>query len=238
MLHSYSVNQLKTWEKCQKRYELNYARRLSWPSDPKNFRLGRGVHQLLDYDARHMPVDPIAEAADADIRAYWEQLRQSRWAQLPVVASEWGFALEVAGHWIYGRIDRIAQDEHRIHVLDWKTGTGIPFHPETDWQTLVYLYAVYAGQADLGLTFPPEYLYFTYVQAKPSGITEVQVAYSQQRHAETHARLTQTLIAMSQATRFKLPSKCPDRYCPYINICGVLDQLPPSESDTVEAYSA
>src|SRR5438477_468072 len=56
MPERYSVHQIKTWEKCQRKYEFDHVRELSWPSDTRSFRLGRGVHQLLDYEAQNLPL--------------------------------------------------------------------------------------------------------------------------------------------------------------------------------------
>ena len=231
MLRSFSVDQLKTWTKCQKRYELHYARKLSWPSNPRNFRLGMAVHQLLDFHSRNLPLDPLLTHTDSDIREAWQSLVASRWPSLPVVASEWGFSLEIEGDWIYGRVDRIAQDGDQIHILDWKTGTGIPLSPETDWQTLVYLYAVYEARHDMGLAFTPEQLSFVYVQVKRNAIREARIPYSQALHENTAVRLTQALRRIKATQEFMLPDKCPDRYCAYGNICGI-NAIPEMSSET------
>lgn len=240
MPESYSVNQLKTWNKCPKKYEFDYVRKLLWPSNPKNFRLGKGVHQLLDYDSRDLPMEPILRDTDVDIRQVWQTLKQSRWTQLPIIASEWGFSLEMDGGWIYGRIDRIVRYHETVHILDWKTGTGIPLAPESDWQTVVYLYAVYAAQKELGLSILAEQLAFTYVQVKGQAIKEVTVNYSEDFHQNTKQRLSHTLNTLKATRHFALPKVCPDRFCPYSNICGIkteesarplsaVTSLPPAE---------
>lgn len=221
MPESYSVNQLKTWCKCRKKYELDYVRKLQWPANPKNFRLGKGVHQLLDYTARNLPVEPIVKDADSDIVEVWQFLQRSHWARLPVLASEWGFSLEVDGNWIYGRIDRIVQDGETIRILDWKTGTSAPREPETDWQTLIYLYVAYEARRDLGVDVTPEQLQFTYVQVKNGALSTVDVPYSVAMHEATRQRLAETLQAIQMATVYTLPVQCPDRFCPYYNICGI-----------------
>lgn len=222
MPESYSVNQFKTWSKCQKKYEFDYVRKLYWPANPKNFRVGKGVHQLLDYESRHLPLESILHTTDTDIRQIWEILHRSSWANLPVLASEWGFSLEIHRAWIYGRVDRIARYGEDIHILDWKTGTGIPFSPETDWQTRIYLLAVYQAQRNLGLNLPWERFVFTYVQVKRDlSLDTVQIPYSKAMHDQTVEQLTFTLHAIQDIKHYRLPPACPDRYCPYRNICGI-----------------
>lgn len=226
MPESHSVEQLKTWHKCQKKYELQYVRQLQWPSNPKNFRLGKGVHQLLDYAARQLPLTPVLDATDQDILHLYQLLQSSRWAQLPIVASEWGFSINFNQHWIYGRIDRVVRDGDQIIILDWKTGTAIPSNPQTDWQTLIYLYAVMSAQRALNLTIAAEQLAFVYVQAKGNTITEVRIAYDAAMHQATQDRLLQTLNTLHATRLFALPAECPDRYCPYRNICGIETESP------------
>lgn len=221
MPENHSVEQLKTWDKCQKKYELQYVRLLQWPSNPKNFRLGKGVHQLMDYAARQLPLTPLLDAIDPDIRQLYHLLQSSRWAQLPVVASEWGFSININPYRLYGRIDRIVQDDDKTVILDWKTGTAIPPNPQTDWQTCVYLYAVMTAQRALNLTIVPEQLAFVYVQAKGQTITEVCVSYDEAMHRATHNRLLQTLNTLYRTRVYALPNECPDKYCPYHTICGI-----------------
>jgi PD-(D/E)XK nuclease superfamily len=223
MPESYSVNQLKTWEKCRKKYEFDYERQLMWPSNPKNFRLGKGVHQLLDYESRGLSLEPILSSVDSDIEQAWRLLSQCPWATLPVIASEWGFSLAIEQNWLYGRIDRIVRDGETIRILDWKTGTGVPAIPATDWQTVIYLYAVYEARRDLGLSITPEQLVFTYVQVKGTALKEISVSYNTEFHQEVGQRLSETLKQIRLTKHFPLPSACPDHFCPYSNICGIRD---------------
>jgi hypothetical protein len=231
-LHSFSVNQLKLWDKCQKRYQYDYIQRLAWPSDPRNFRLGKGVHQLLDYASKGLITKPygddkLVNACDEDIAAHFLALQNLDWACLPVIASEWGFSLNVKGFWLYGRIDRIASLGSQIHVIDWKTGTSIPKQADMDWQTRVYLYAVFEARTDLGLSITEaEQLSFTYVQVKLSEDQPLQnvvttIAYSEEKHEKTALDLALQLSQMAKASHYSLPQICPDRFCPYRSICGI-----------------
>lgn len=255
---SFSVNHLKTWQHCTRKFELALVRKLQWPSDPKNFRLGKGVHQLLDFQAKELPLDQIIAAADLDIVLLWKGLDQSKWGRQPVIASEWGFSLCVppppaenslsatttaTDVWIYGRIDRIIEDPDmpgQWAIIDWKTGTRIPEALQEDWQTRIYLYAVTLAQGDLGLSrgaepLSPEKLSMVYVHVVNGQVEVARVPYSQAMHEETHQRLHQTFEAIETAKRtqqFPLPAQCPDKHCPYRTVCGIQSQA--TSVDTVE----
>jgi RecB family exonuclease len=175
--------------------------------------------------------------APNDVRYSWQKLCNHESVQIPVLANEWAFHVPVqAGQqteWLTGRLDRVARDGDRVLIIDWKTGTGIPRNPETDWQTLLYLYALVevapsASAQDLQLNFngplSPEQVQFMYVEIKPdqtTPITKVPIDYSTEKHEQTRARLKKTLSEMSVEEDFPLPTECPDRFCTYRSICGI-----------------
>lgn len=219
-----SVNQLKTWDRCRRKYYLDYVNNLHWPTDQSNFRFGQDMHKLLDYHSRALDCSAVLAQAPADIQKAWALLMASPIVQQPVIASEWGFQIPVnvcGVQWLVGRIDRLAREGERLLVIDWKTGTAVPKVPETDWQTLVYLYAAYEARHEFGLeALTPADLEFVYVEVRDA-IREIRVPYSEQRHEEVQALLEKTLREMIEAEEYPLPDTCPDKYCPYPAICGI-----------------
>jgi hypothetical protein len=227
--HLISVNQLKNWGRCQKKYYFDSVEKLRWPSDGSNFVLGQGVHKLLDYQSRGLDCSLLLKDALPSIQKSWQTVIQSDIVHFPIVANEWGFNIPILqsprhNAWLAGRVDRISRQDQQILVIDWKTGTGVPFEPASAWQTIVYLYAVYEARLQLGLpaSLPPEQLSFVYVEVKEQ-VREIVLPYSQEQHEETRQRLRQTIEAMLDTQTFQLPRRCPDRYCPYLNICGIKD---------------
>ncbi|MEB3287096.1 MAG: PD-(D/E)XK nuclease family protein [Vampirovibrionales bacterium] len=255
-----SPDQFKTYARCQKKYELQYIRRLNWPSDQRNFELGKNVHKLMEYQARNLPLSHLLKDAPASTQQVWQKLFDHPISHWPIIASEWAFSAPVylseshseEKYWISGRIDRIAWEEaaQTLWVLDWKTGTAAPKKPETDWQTRIYLWAVYrayqtlqaeyrslahvdAGNTQL-VSLPevilPEQIKFMYleVSVKDSSapIREIVVPFNQQRLATVCDAIEQQLHKIQNSTlndTFPLPGACPDAYCPYLNICGIQD---------------
>ena len=229
-----SSDAFKSWSRCRKQFYYKYVRRLSWPSDIQHFRLGRDVHKLLDYQARGLDCTLLLENAPDDVRFSMQKLMAHRTANLPVVANEWGFHIPVGGHWLTGRIDRVSRDGSKILVIDWKTGTGVPRNPHTDWQTILYLYALVetaktASAADLGLQgLKPEDCTFVYVEVKPdetTPIVETVIRYDAEKHAGNGELIAQTVAAMADEEDYCLPGKCPDRFCMYRAICGIDEAL-------------
>lgn len=230
-----SSDAFKRWQKCRKRFYYQYVRGLQWPSDQSNFKLGRDVHKLLDYQARGLDCALLLAHAPENVRVSFEKLLAHPLTQLPVVANEWAFHVPVSlptgrTQWLTGRIDRIVRDGQLVRIIDWKTGTGVPKQPAEDWQTMLYTYAVLetAGSPsaqDLGLAgLQPEQIVFTYVEVKADPQTPVrlvEVPYGAQRHAEVGGLLQSVLAGMAAEEEYALPQTCPDRFCQYRPICGI-----------------
>lgn len=153
---------LKSWSRCKRQFYYKTVKKLQWPADIQHFRLGRDVHKLLDYQARGLNCDLLLQHSLPDVQVSWRKLKDHRLVNLPVVANEWAFHVPIAvkkeqqAGWLTGRIDRVSRDGNRILVIDWKTGTGVPRNPESDWQTMLYLFALAEVAAspsasDLGL---------------------------------------------------------------------------------------
>jgi hypothetical protein len=237
-----SSDSFKSWSRCKKQFYYKHVRHLQWPSDIRHFRLGRDVHKLLDYQARGLDCELLLQRAPQDVRLSWQKLMTHPLVHLPVLANEWAFHVPIAlssgkTEWLTGRMDRVAREDERVLVIDWKTGTGIPRQPEADWQTRLYLYALLevapsASAADLGLNahgpLPPEHVDFVYLEVKAdhdTPIRKVTIPYSAQKHRETGELIRSILEAMHHEEEYPLPQSCPDRFCAYRTICGIEDVL-------------
>jgi len=219
-----SVNQLNAWEKCRAKYKLDYVEGLFWPTDQRNFTFGQDVHKLMDYHAKGFNTDSVLYQASPKVVSAYQQLMAAPISHCSVLASEWGFQVPVKGipqYWLVGRIDRIAQHQNQVLIIDWKTGTAVPKNPENAWQTQLYLYCFYETRHVFGLqALRPEQLQFVYVEVKDV-VRLVEIPYSLAQHQYVENRIVTTLQTLQQETAYALPSRCPDNYCPYRFICGI-----------------
>ena len=225
-------DQLKKWTRCKKQFYYQHVKQLRWPTDKSNFTLGSDVHKLMDYQSRALDCALLLKNADVKTQLCWEKLSQHPVSQLPVVANEWGFQVPVMQDlqttWLTGRIDRIARDveNDKILVIDWKTGTAAPKLPHSDWQTIIYLYAVIEARHDLGLpNLTPAHLQFVYVEVNTrhenAPVRLLPVDYSEKQHAQNRQLIEKTLADIDNEEAFDLPNQCPDAWCPYRSICGI-----------------
>jgi RecB family exonuclease len=227
-----SVNQLKTWSRCRRKYYFDNIKRLRWPVDQSRFTLGKTVHKLFEYQSRQLSFEPLLLHAEPAVRKAWDLLMAHPIPHLPIVASEWAFNVPVGGHWLTGRIDRIAREGDTLLVLDWKTGTSVPQLPEVDWQTVVYLYATVEACAELGVDpVSPDQVAFVYVEVRDT-VREIRIPYSTQQHAYHRERIESTIAAIQAEKQYPLPERCPDPFCPYLAICGIQAQQTPDDGLT------
>lgn len=229
-----SVDQLKSWSKCQKKYQYHVAEQYRWPTDPSNFDFGQDVHKLMDYQAKGLDCTAVLAHANVRVRKAWDLLLAHPTTQPErCLASEWGFTVPAPNNqhgnaWLMGRMDRLNHHDQTVSVIDWKTGTATPRNPVDDWQTRIYLYAAYEARDTFGLSdYTPEQFSFTYVgvKEKDNTINCVTVPYNLSMHEHTTQQLTHTLNTIDtvqQTQQYILPDKCPDKWCPYTQICGIL----------------
>jgi len=232
-----TLEQLKSWTRCPRQFELKTVRELRWPTDTRHFKLGQEVHKLLDHQARGLDVRVLLLAASPEVRQCWEQLQQHPISQWPVVGSEWPFyfSQKILGQpvWFTGRMDRISQaPDGRLWVIDWKTGTAIPKDTENDWQTKLYALALHLCGGVLQGTpnqlVSGDVIHFAYVKITPQEVAVVEVPCSTARLQAIQQELRQVvegLLTGVSNESFPLPSACPDLHCGYRGICGI-DALP------------
>lgn len=233
-----SVDSLKAWSKCQKKFEYHVAQQYRWPTDPSNFDFGQNVHKLMDYQAKGHDCSVLLQHSDTRTQAAWDLLiNHPTTRRENCLASEWGFTLPAPNYplpsginpntWLIGRMDRLNHVEQTVQIIDWKTGTATPKNPIEDWQTRVYLYVAYETRAIFNLSHYTHHQFeFIYVGVKERehDIHCVKVPYSKTMHEETRQRLSHTLAVIHQANhqqQYQLPNKCPDKWCPYREICGI-----------------
>jgi hypothetical protein len=210
-----SQYKLATFLACQRRFQLRYLRRLSWPNVPlsarteANLQRGQAFHQLLERHFLGLPIAPET-IADAQMGQWWRQF-ETNWPfgnRFPAnvrFLPETGLTVPLGDHLLYGRFDLLVlgEDEDNTpfaHIFDWKTGKPVE-EAELNgrWQTRLYL----ALLAEGGSAFWPDAVHLTpeqisltywYVQAADDPIT---IDYSAAKHQQSWADLQQYATQLS-----------------------------------------
>ncbi len=238
-----SPNHLKEWDKCPKQFYYKTVLGQRWLSNERNFELGKAVHALMDLEAKGLPYTHVLKTLSPNIQAHFNALQADSIAQAPIVASEYAFYVPfqatIFPHVkLTGRIDRLSMVDNTLSIIDWKTGTAVPQDYQNAWQTRLYAYALWqilTHQPNLLQNLlsstpawkPSHGLAFYYVDVRLNRQPKVKtyrVAIDEGYIRETEALVSQRLHAILAETQFPLPKACPDPYCPFSKVCGILPE--------------
>ncbi|EKE04097.1 MAG: hypothetical protein ACD_20C00107G0007 [uncultured bacterium] len=217
--NTYNHDRFNTWEKCRKRYYFKYIKELKWPELNDNYKLGQSVHALIDYQLRGLKIDHLLKNIDEDITPHWKAIQSHPIIKNDVIATEWAFNSRIGDSkcWINGRIDAIFYDGQKYIIADWKTGQNIPENPDTDFQSMLYLYAFFNGHKDLGLDLKQEDIVFQYIKT-PKLDNPAPIIYSAEKEYE--GIFLNKIQEIEETKIFDKANPCPlKKYCQYKKLC-------------------
>lgn len=209
MMNSYSPNMLKTFETCPKKYYLKYIQKISMPQKSSFFEKGKKIHALANYYLRGDDITKLEKALTSEEKSVWEKLKQNEYFQKKYVKSEYNISAKIGNFWIGGRLDALMKDEQNYYILDYKTGT-IPQHPETDFQTIIYLLCTSKMYG--------ENLKFIYIDLKNN--KNCIIDFSKEKSKEYESKINNIC---EQINQLQLPEEIPHsnicNFCEYNKIC-------------------
>ena len=103
-------------------------------------------------------------------------------------------------------------------IADWKTGESLPYNPEEKYQAMIYMYAFYKAQKDLGIEFEPNQLSFVFVSTKKENLKK-EITCS----GDMILEITQNLLGMVEEIESKScfePNKKSCAFCGFLQICS------------------
>ena len=119
--------------------------------------------------------------------------------------------------WLNGRIDAIFEDNGKYVIADWKTGESLPYNPEEKYQAMIYMYAFYKAQKDLGLEFESGQLSFIFVSTKKENL-EKEIVCSDEMILEIEKKLAGMVVEIQAKVDFERNKKnC--AFCDFAQLC-------------------
>jgi superfamily I DNA/RNA helicase/RecB family exonuclease len=178
------------------------------------------------FDSSWFPSRAVAHQFWRDGMEMLELWHRSEWkAAKQALASEIDFAIEVGGHLIRGRIDRIDRLGDGIALLDYKTGRTLASDEEagSSLQLAIYYLAALRDPELAGLG-PPVEMQLVY----PARPRQGRFARVSQRpgpdHAERVERRLLALLGGAAAESFDPNPHADCRFCPFKTICPMWPQ--------------
>jgi CRISPR/Cas system-associated exonuclease Cas4 (RecB family) len=182
---------LTTFQICQRRFQLRYLDRLSWPAVPEDARMekarieGERFHQFMHRHFLSLSVSKEAESYP-ELARWWkiflsEGPQISDGQHLP----ELTLTVPMGRHLLSGRFDLLVLSREQVHLFDWKTEARARAEGElvTVLQTRLYLALAAEGAPALDRKFGPEHILMTYWYVNEPAAS-VTIHYDQAKHVE------------------------------------------------------
>ena len=251
----YSASMLQDFVDCQRRFELKYVLKQSWPSIPVEPVLeiealmarGRQFHFLAHQFFARVPISTINAAIDDDVLAHWfdhffDFTQHQDWVR---TLSEIQFGTLINQHQVIAVYDLVASAGNgQIFIFDWKTSILPPKkkYLVEKMQTLIYPFILFENLPRLFPGFLQEEqrslsMVYWFPEFPDSSII---FEYDQDQHQKN----SQILVNILNQINIKLASqqfsctsdkrKC--RFCQYRSLCdrGIIAGRV-DESDTEES---
>lgn len=219
MIKTLTSDYFETLKKCHKAFYFKYVKGINFSTKKDVYKLGRDIHSMIYYKLQGMPLEKIEKNLDEQTLKHWENLKNDTIIQNELICAEWGFDVPLdEEHWINGRIDAVFKSGDEYIIADWKTGQNLPYAPSESYQSMIYMWAFYQCQEDLGLNFAPEQLKFVFVSTENQGVhKEVQCSSEM---IEKIDMLLKDKIKEAETieTYDKNEKSC--IFCPYESICS------------------
>lgn len=218
MIKALTSDCFETLKRCPYAYYLKYVKGIRFADRKGAYQLGRDIHSLAYYKLQGLPIEKIEKNLDEVSKKHWVNLQKYPLLSEKLVCAEWGFDVPIVDeYWINGRIDAVFSIGDEYVIADWKTGQSLPYAPEESYQALIYMWAFYCCQDDLGLKFEPEQLKFIFVSTEKEGVQK-EVQCSREMISKIDSLLKEKIKEMEEAESFeKIKNSC--GFCPYEGIC-------------------
>ncbi|MEZ4700386.1 MAG: PD-(D/E)XK nuclease family protein [Rhodothermales bacterium] len=235
----FSAHNLQTFVDCERRFELQYLDRMTWPAIPAHPPLayeqlmadGRRFHRMVEQDLLGAAVLEPTAADTPEVADWWEnygmydpagEVEGERFIERMLVGT-----IGSGGPTLVAQYDLIVWNGEAAVIFDWKTSRQPPQRARLleRMQTRVYRYLLASSGAALtgGTPIPPEAVQMVYWFARYPE-EPVVVGYDSDTFRQDERYLTELvdrIAAGRQEGRFPLTEDerlC--QYCTYRSFCG------------------
>ena len=234
---SFNQSSLQDYLDCQRRFELRYLLRLSWPAveiepameNERFIRRGSIFHRLVHQHQIGIPEARLAPYANEPELSQWWQAYLKQGSTLlegcTTKYPETMLTTELAGQILVAKFDLLClQEDGNLRIIDWKTSHYSPQRRRLAerMQTHIYPFVlVRAGTHLLGREIQPEQVQMIYwYTSQPD--RPVIFPYDQAQYDRDEQLLSNLISSISQQARGEFPltsheERC--RLCTYRSLC-------------------
>ena len=159
-IDTFSAYMLKTFDECQKKFDLQYIQKITMPSDAKNAALGDKIHLLANLWLKNEDTKKFEQTLNAEELRIFGNFKNLEILNTECLESEYPFSVKLGKIYLNGRMDAVFKNGDKITIADWKTGKK--FQDENDYQAMIYLFSLYQIFQHKKINLPPENFEFVY----------------------------------------------------------------------------
>lgn len=247
----YSAHSLQAFVDCERRFDLHFLRKMSWPAIPADPPLaherlmadGRRFHQMVQQDLLGVPVLAPTPADSDDLHDWWRRFQATRPADVPgtrFVERPLVGRIGPEGPPLVALYDLVVRDGDAATIFDWKTGKR-PKGLAERLQTRVYRYLLAAyGERLMGSPVPPAAIRMVYWFVDDPDRPETFL-YDEDAFMADELFLRGTIdriAACREAGVFAMtPDRAACRFCVYRSYCDRGIEAGPLAESTIEEAS-
>jgi len=203
MIKVFTSDHFETYKRCPKAYYYKYIKGIRFALKKDTYKLGRSIHSLVYYKLMGQSLSKIEHALDDTTQKHWENISDNWLLSQKLICAEWGFDILLKDDvWLNGRIDAVFEHNKTYVIADWKTGANLPYAPEEKFQAMIYMYAFFKAQKDLGLDLEASQLKFIFVSSEKKGV-EKEIICSDEMIKDIEEKLSGMVGEIEAAIEFE-----------------------------------
>ncbi len=216
MAETFTINMLKTFKECPKKYEYVYIQKLRLPEDSKKTLTGNKLHSLINFYLKKQDISKLLPLLDDKEKVLWDSFKKL--CPDNVIESEYSFNLKFKDIWLTGRIDAIFKDDNKYLIADWKTSGYIrnDGNEKEQLQTAFYLYSLFNIYKEKGLINNFDELSMKYFVLSSGEVLEVTLT---EALCNGYEQEIDRLLAKIQSEKTFLKTENDCKYCQYREMC-------------------
>ena len=207
MFQLLSPYMLKTYESCPKKFEFQYVKNISMPTDDDLFSVGKNIHALASYYLKKQDISKMEASLDDKEQVMWKYLKNLEYFDYTVIDTEYSLSTKIKSIFFGGRLDALVKKDDIFYILDYKTGS-VPQNPKYDYQTIIYLLCV-------SKFFKQKNISFVYIDLKNN--QNHMINYDEELEKEYTQKITNICERIIKTQTFNNIQKC--KFCEYRKIC-------------------
>jgi len=176
---TFNAYMLRTFDECPQKFNFLYNLDINMPSDAARALLGDKIHVLANYYLNGKDTSKFEKTLTSEELSIFDRFKTLEILNTKCFASEYPFSVRLSEYYLTGRIDAVFQKGDKIIIADWKTGKK---QGGTDYQSMIYLYALYKIFEYKKMNLPPENFEFVYFYLNSA--EEVRITYNRQLFKE------------------------------------------------------